>query len=72
MGGLEPVKIEATWDDRLRRFKYHIPGVAGFVTSDRATTSILSSTPALVREVKAIASSSGVKLPDQWELSIRR
>lgn len=65
--------VEALWDDRGQgRWKYKIPGLAGFVTSDRATTSILSSTPVLIREVKAIAFSVGVKLPDKWELSIRR
>ena len=64
--------IEATWDDRMRRFRYRIPGVAGFVTSHRVSTSILSSTPTLVREVTEIAFATGVKLPDRWELSVRR
>lgn len=65
--------IEAVWDDRGQgRWKYKIPGLAGFVTSDRVATSILSSTPVLIREVKDIAFATGVKLPDKWELTIRR
>ena len=65
--------IEAVWDDRGQgKWKYKIPGLAGYVTSDRMRTSILSATPVLIREVKDIAFAAGVKLPDRWELSVRR
>jgi hypothetical protein len=53
-------------------FKYRIPGVQGFVTPSRKTASMLSSTPVIVREVKAVAFAVGVRLPSRWELMVKR
>lgn len=64
--------VEAVWDSRLDRFKYRLPGRAGFVAPDTKRTSIISSNAAIIREVKAVAFSTGVKLPTSWELSVTR
>lgn len=64
--------VEAVYGQRERRWKYKIPGLAGFVTPSRVSASIVSSNAALVREVKEVAFATGVKLPSRWELSVRR
>jgi len=64
--------VEANWRERERRWEYHIPGVQGFVTPDRPRTSIVSSSVALAREVRAIAPRIGVRLPSSFSLVIRR
>lgn len=66
------VTVEAIYDDRgARGWKYKLPR-AGFVTPSRKSTSILSSDASLVREVKELAFAVGVKLPERWELVVRR
>jgi hypothetical protein len=64
--------VEAIYEERERGWKYKIPGVTGFVAPSRVSTSIVSSDAALVREVKAIAFATGVKLPSNWDLVVRR
>ena len=65
--------VEAVWDQRLRRFKYRLPGRgAGFVTTDRAQASPMSSNAVLAREVKALAFATGVRLPARWDLLVTR
>ncbi len=63
--------VEAVWDDRMRRFKYRLPGV-GFVATDRRGASPVSSNAVLVREVKDLAFATGVKLPSSWNLMVTR
>ncbi len=63
--------VEAVWDERLRKFKYRLPGV-GFVTTDRRTASPVSSNAVLIREVKELAFATGVKLPATWDLMVTR
>lgn len=69
--------VEAVWDngadrDVARGWKYKLPGVQGFVTPARKATSIVSPNAAIVREVKEIAFALNVKLPERWELMMRR
>lgn len=63
--------VDAIWDDRLRRFKYRIPGV-GFAVARQVRTSIVSSNAALAREAKSVAGLVGVRLPAEFELLVRR
>lgn len=63
--------IEAEWDDRLRRFKYKIPGV-GWAVAEKGHSSLVSSNAVLIREAKLVANIVGVRLPDKWELLVRR
>jgi len=67
------MKVDAIWDrDGRDGWKYRIPGIQGFVTPSRKTTSIVSSDAALAREIEAVAFAMGVKLPQKWELTVRR
>jgi hypothetical protein len=64
--------VEAVYDRNGRSgWKYRLPR-AGFVTPSVKRTSIVSSNAALIREVKELAFAVGVKLPDRWELLVRR
>lgn len=63
--------VEAIGDQR-GGFKYKIPGVQGFVTPARKTASIMSPTYKIAREVKELAFALKVKLPESWELVVRR
>jgi hypothetical protein len=65
--------VDAVWDRYGRDgWKYRIPGVQGFLTPMRKSTSIVSSDAALVREAQTVAFAAGVKLPQNWNLTIRR
>jgi hypothetical protein len=67
------MKVDAIWDDgHGRGWKYKVPGVQGFLTPMRKSTSIVSSNEALVREVQRVAFAAGVRLPTTWELTVRR
>ena len=67
------MKVDAIWDrDGRDGWKYRIPGIQGFVAPMRKTTSVVSSNEALVREVQNVAFAVGVKLPTNWELTVRR
>jgi hypothetical protein len=67
------MKVDAIWDDEKGGgWKYKVPGVQGFLTPLRKSTSIVSSNEALVREAQAVAFAAGVKLPTNWELTVRR
>ena len=66
-------KVEAIWDDgKSQGWRYKLPGVAGFVTPARKSTSIISSNAALAREVQEVAFAVGVKLPPTWDLMVKR
>lgn len=64
--------VEARWREREGRWEYHIPGLQGFVTPSRPRASIISSPEVMAREVKELASATGVRLPASWELDIHR
>ena len=63
--------VEATWDDRFRRWKYRIPRV-GWAVAERGRTSIVSSNEALAKEARLVAGLVGARLPREFELVIRR
>jgi hypothetical protein len=63
--------VDAIWDDRLRRFKYRLPGV-GFAVAERGRTSIVSDNAALAREARLVAGIMRVRLPERFELLVRR
>jgi hypothetical protein len=67
------MKVDAIWDDGYGRgWKYKVPGVQGFLAPMRKSTSIVSSNDALVQEAQAVAFAAGVKLPTNWELTVKR
>jgi len=67
------MELIAEWEDRGKGgWRYKLPGVQGFVRPNRRTTSIVSSSSQLIREVKEIAFALGVQLPLRWELVVRR
>ena len=63
--------VEAIADER-GGFKYRLPGVQGYVTPMRKAASVVSPNTAIVREVKDLAFALQVKLPERWELVVRR
>lgn len=67
------MEVIAEWEDRGKGgWKYKLPGVQGFVRPDRRVTSIVSSSSALIREVKEVAFALHVRLPKLWDLVVRR
>lgn len=67
------MNVDAIWDDgHGGGWKYKVPGVQGFLTPMRRSTSIVSSNEALVREAQTVAFAAGVKLPEKWQLTITR
>jgi hypothetical protein len=63
--------VDATWDDRLRRFKYRIPGV-GWAVAEQGHTTYVSSNEALGREARLVASLVGARLPREFQLVVTR
>ncbi len=65
------LKVEAEYDNRLRRFKYKIPGV-GWAVAERGNTSFISSNAVLAKEARTVANIVGARLPEKFELLVRR
>ncbi len=64
--------IQADWDTKSRRWRYKVPGVSAFLTPSRPRASYLSPTSAMIREVEELAPAVGIRLPQSWELEVRR
>ena len=63
--------VEATWDDRFRRWKYRIPRV-GWAVAERGHTTFVSSNAALASEARLVAGLVGARLPKEFTLVVTR
>jgi hypothetical protein len=63
--------IDATWDDRLRRWKYRVPGV-GWAVAEQGRTTFVSNNAVLAAEARLVASLVGAKLPREFTLVVTR
>jgi hypothetical protein len=65
------LNVAATWDARLRRWRYRLPKV-GWAASTVIRTTYVSSNDTLAREARSVAGRLGVKLPKEFQLVVTR